>query len=154
MRFPLLLTTLLLAPLAPAAAEPTPDAPIAAEADVVPGQPSFIDGPSADGRWAVHFEDDRDSAWFTAVDPQKEGERTLDSVRIWRSTGKEKKAPARHVGIRWGKKGAVAGLEVDGQLIAVFDFDRKRVFVREEQPPGDGAWGARTWNDEAEKLLN
>ena len=123
---------------------------VVAEADLTPGKPSFVDGPSPDGRFAVHLEDDRDAAWFTALDPKKDGEKSLDSVRIWMSPKVEKGAPTKHVEIRWSSKAAVAGLAVDGELVAVLDFEHQRAYAKAEQPPGDGAWGARAWGPEAD----
>jgi hypothetical protein len=133
------------------AGPPPPSSP-PAEMDVVPGEPSFLDAPSPDGRWAVHFEDDRDSAWLTAVDPQRKEGQALHAVRIWLSDGKRQKG-LRHIDIRWSRDRAVAGILVDGLLTAVLDFDRLKAWARPEQPIGTGPWGDVTWSQEAEDAL-
>jgi hypothetical protein len=146
----------------------------------IPGEDLFIESFSPENSYGVVFEDDGQTAYFYAVEKDKEGTglRVLDALHI-QETDMEKgidgnladgnlvegnlaegnlaeanKKPNRLL-IVWSRDWLKSALVIDGFCHALFDFEAKSGYNINEFPPPNEFWtqGNRKLSDELMRKL-
>lgn len=88
----------------------------------------------------VVFEDDGDTGYFYALDlGRSQSERIVDVLQIY-LVSPDTRGCVRLIRIAWSADGCKAGLLVDGDIEAVFDFDGRRGMSRSGFPAAPGQW--------------
>lgn len=123
------------------------------EKDWTPGADLFLESFSPEILFGVVFEDDGDSAYFYAVEKDREGAglRILDALHIHERD--ESDEPATHpsrLQILWSRDWMKCALLIDGLVHALFDFATHGGYNINEFPPPNAIWtnGDRKLTDE------
>jgi hypothetical protein len=118
----------------------------------------MLDSRSPAGASMTVFEDDGDTGYFYALDVGREhGEKIVDAIQIYTTTedfGDDHREPivARIV---WSDDGKRSGLEIDGQLQAVFDFSNLVGCSLIGFPPASNGWARKVVDGPAlQRLFN
>jgi hypothetical protein len=94
---------------------------------------------SADGEWAVVFEDDGVTGYFYASSWDDAGEgdfkSLLDALHVYNVADVPKLASTKRLEIVWNDAGTAAMLRLDGEPHAFFDFAASRAGCRTGFPP-------------------
>jgi hypothetical protein len=121
-----------------------------------PGEDLFFESFSPESPYGVVFEDDGQTAYFYAVEKDKEGEslRVLDALHI-RETGVEPEVDAEEpmaadpavpgqktskLQIVWSRDWMKSALVIDGLCHALFDFTAQGGYNINEFPPPNDFW--------------
>lgn len=140
------------------------------EQTFVPGEDNFIESFSPENNYGVVFEDDGETAYFYAVEKDKDtsGLRVLDALHIYEvdeflaareaiegaSAGG---APQKQTGkktskllVIWSRDWMKCALVIDGQCQAIFNFETQGGYNINEFPPPNDIWtkGDRKLTDE------
>jgi hypothetical protein len=142
-----------------------------------PGEDLFLESFSPESSYGVVFEDDGDTAYFYAVEKDKEGNglRVLDALHIYEAgdafaapggPGNEDNEPAgasadpvgksrSKLMIVWSKDWEKCALVIDGYCHALFDFKTHGGYNINEFPPPNEIWteGDRKLTDELMRNL-
>ena len=117
---------------------------------VKPGHASVVDCPSPDAKRGVIFEDDGETAYLYAVSLASGEPQILDAVHIYNFSSVRQDFVAT---IRW-RTPLLAGLWIDGVLVAGVDFETSRAMSRTEFPDHSN-WSTEghKWDPELEARL-
>jgi hypothetical protein len=127
-----------------------------------PGEDLFLESHSPENPFGVVFEDDGETAYFYAVEKDKEGAglRILDALHIHdneREGGNDGEAGAgsRKLQVVWSRDWMKCALVIDGFCHAVFDFEAHGGYNLDEFPPPNEIWtqGDRKLTDELMRRL-
>jgi hypothetical protein len=131
----------------------------------IPGEDLFIESFSPENSYGVVFEDDGQTAYFYAVEKDKEGTglRVLDALHI-QETDMEKgidgnltegSTKPNRLLIVWSRDWLKSALVIDGFCHALFDFEAKGGYNINEFPPPNEFWtlGDRKLSDELMRKL-
>jgi len=114
-----------------------------------PGDEFLVGSQSEDGRAAVVFEADGETAYFYAC-AFLNGP-ILDALHVYNVAAVEDRDRQSEYKVGWSASGRHAILMINGYPHAVFDFDRQRGWCRSGFPPapGDGRWSreGHAWDD-------
>ena len=128
----------------------------------VPGEDLFIESASPENSFGVVFEDDGDTAYFYAVERDREGAglQVLDALHIYEGggeegdkgageegggeraseVGRERAGEASKLQIVWSRDWLKCALVIDGRCHAVFDFEAHGGYNISEFPPPNEIW--------------
>jgi len=125
------------------------------EAELTPGENTFVESFSSENRFGVVFEDDGETAYFYAVEKDQEGGgiKILDALHIYEGDGMgEGKSKLMIV---WSKDWMKCALVLDGYCHAIFDFAAQGGYNINEFPPPNDIWtkGERKLTNELIKSL-
>jgi hypothetical protein len=110
-----------------------------------PGEDLFAESFSPESPYGVVFEDDGQTAYFYAVEKDKEGTglRVLDALHIRETGGELAEAPAQKASrlqIVWSRDWMKSALVIDGLCHALFDFIAHGGYNINEFPPPNELW--------------
>ena len=121
------------------------------EREWMPGQDLFIESFSPENKFGTVFEDDGDSAYFYAVEKDKEGAglRVLDALHIFETDdaggeGDDKLRLTAGQPVRllvvWSRDWEKCALVIGGLCHAIFDFKVHGGYSINEFPPPNDVW--------------
>lgn len=128
---------------------------VVSRAEILPGTEMILDGPAPDGKLVAFFEDDGESGYFYALDPQQTDDPIQDAVLIY----VVENVPDRHLPstaeIAWSADNRKAALLINGVIHTAFDFIAKRGYCRTgfPQPSPSSEWLRLEWTEADESLL-
>jgi hypothetical protein len=117
----------------------------------MPGQEVLFTSASPSSSFGAIFEDDGETAYLYATDLARPEGPILDAVHIY-NVSPANRAPS-FVQIVWSSDGLKAGLHLNSQLQAVFDFSARCAYCRTNFPPPSGGWRRPMWHDRLPELL-
>ena len=119
------------------------------------GTETFVESVSPQGRYAVVFEDDGETGYYYALDPNKEGNPIVDALRIYDIKSVVDRETPSTLQIVWSADGLKSALVINGYPHAVFDFEARRGYCRSGFPPSDKRWTqyGHEWDDTALELF-
>jgi hypothetical protein len=119
------------------------------------GVEAVPEGPSPAHAIGVLFEDDGETGYFYALEPERAANPIVDAMQIYNAAAVMDSDRASRAEILWSSDGLKAGLRINGHVHAVFDFTAKRGFCRSNFPAPNSAWTSfdHRWSDEALDLL-
>jgi hypothetical protein len=130
---------------------------VTAEEELLVGAATVLEAESPDGAWLAVFEDDEDTGYFYAVDPNAEGNPIQDALHIYNVGSVIDRSVPSAVKIGWSSDSKKAVLLINGYPHAVFDFQACRGYCRTAFPPPDSSslWGkhSHAWSEDAVQLL-
>lgn len=115
------------------------------------GQRTVLESIGPRPPWGAVFEDDGQTGWFYALDRSKAARhRVLDALRVYDVATVRDRTSSYPAAIRWSKNGQKAGLFIEGNAHAVFDFGQRRGYGRTNSPP-TSPWSpaGHAWSDSA-----
>ena len=109
------------------------------EKEWVPGEDLFVESLAPENSYGVVFEDDGETAYFYAVEKDKEGAgmRVLDALHIWDVGERAKKSRPMIV---WSRDWLKSALLIDGSCHALFDFEARGGYNVNQFPPPNEIW--------------
>jgi len=113
------------------------------EQNLVAGEDTFIESFAPENNYGVVFEDDGDTAYFYAVERDKDGHGSviLDALHIYQSgEGENGAPPASKLLIVWSKDWLKCALIIDDFCHALFDFEAHGGYNINEFPPPNDFW--------------
>lgn len=119
------------------------------------GDEAFMDSVSPKGRYGVVFEDDGDTGYFYALDTSLADQQILDALQIYDVESVLDRFKPSSFRVVWSNDGMKAGLIINAQYHAVFDFDALRGWCRSGFPPSKGIWSVEghSWDDRVVELF-
>ena len=119
------------------------------------GNEAFMESVSPIGQHAVVFEDDEDSGYFYALDTSLAGQQILDVLHVYDVKSVLDRFKPSLFRIVWSRDGIKAGLLINNEYHAVFDFDAHRGWCRSGFPPSGSGWSkdGHDWNDQVLRLF-
>ena len=88
----------------------------------------------------VVFEDDGDTGYFYAVQPDGKGKlELLDALHVYNAEADLRDTDVR-LEVEWSEDSKLAGLRVNASLWALFDFGAQTGWSRSNCPPPAGRW--------------
>ena len=130
---------------------------ITAEEELLVGSETVVEAESPDGELLAVFEDDKDTGYFYAVDPNAKGNPIQDAVHIYNVNSVTDRSVPSTVKIGWSSDSKKVVLLINGYPHAVFDFEACRGYCRTAFPPPDASspWGkySHEWSDDAVQLF-
>tara|TARA_R100001143_G_C3347673_1_gene127749 strand:+ start:1181 stop:1594 length:414 start_codon:yes stop_codon:yes gene_type:complete len=120
------------------------------------GEECFIDSVSPQGRFAVVFEDDESTGYFYAMEISKSGQAILDALHVYDVNTVLDHCKPSILNVVWSKDGLKAGLMVDRNLQAVFDFSAQKGWCKTGFPPSHGSWSqdGHEWDGQVVNLFS
>jgi hypothetical protein len=118
------------------------------------GQAIVLEGESPHYDYRCVFEDDGETGYFYAVDPESAEQPIVDALHIYDvGRGAQSSRPLL-VQIVWSADGLNAALFIDNYPHAIFDFERQRGYCRTGFPsPSKWATNDHAWDERALDLL-
>ncbi|HEV3250501.1 MAG TPA: DUF2251 domain-containing protein [Puia sp.] len=106
------------------------------------GEFIFIESYSPENNFGVIFEDDRETAYFYAVEveQEKKGNRILDALHIYETDDSSLESKTSSLVILWSKDWLKSALVLDGLCHAVYDFEKQAGYNINEFPPPNSFW--------------
>jgi hypothetical protein len=130
---------------------------VTAEAELIVGQPSVIEGPSPEGSLSAVFEDNETSGYFYALDKSAGKQRIQDTLHIYDVADVTDRSKPSLVTIGWSTDCQKVVLLIDDHPHAIFDFASKQGYCRTglPSPPSNGIWskGGHEWQEDATELF-
>jgi len=130
---------------------------LTAEEEILVGHDVVIEAPSPDTRFVTAFEDDGETGYFYAIDPQSEGNAIQDALHIYDVASVADRSKPSMVRIGWSQDSSKAVLLINDYPHAVFDFTARQGQCRTGFPPvrQDSTWSNqhRAWDDGAIALF-
>jgi hypothetical protein len=118
------------------------------------GHPVTLECPSPKTSFAVIFEDDGETGYLYGLDLENKKQPVLDSLHIYNVQDILDPNVSVKLEIRWSEDGLKSGLAINGFVHAVFDFDARKAYCRNNYPPPDRRFTkSHKWSDEALDLL-
>lgn len=114
------------------------------------GEDTFFDSISPTSSFGVTFEDDLTTGYFYAVDTQSDLQ-ILDALHIYNVADVIDKDKPSKIQIVWTDDGQIASLLINNYCHAIFDFEERAGYCRNEFPESNGNWTqiqTRTLTDE------
>ena len=121
---------------------------VVAESNLMAGQAVVLEGASPEYDYRCVFEDDGETGYFYAVDPESAEQPIVDALLIYEVGRGEESNRTSLVQIAWSTDGLKAALLIDNHPHAVFDFERQRGYCRRAfPPPSNWATNDHAWDD-------
>ena len=118
------------------------------------GKQVALECPSPKTRFAVVFEDDEDTGYFYGLNLSNEEQPILDALHIYNVQNVADKDIPSKVEIVWSDDGLKACLVINRYPHAVFDFESRKAFCRNNFPPPDLRFtDSHEWNDKALEMF-
>ena len=130
-------------------------AQLVAEQTITVGEPTTIEGLSPSALYGVVFEDDGTTAYLYALDFSREKQPIVDSLHIYNVEEVTDRDKPSVVQLVWSLDGHKAALMINKHPHAVFDFEARRGYCRNNFPPPDRGWTQHdhAWDDKAIELF-
>jgi hypothetical protein len=123
---------------------------VVAQSDLRVGSPTVLEAESPDYAYRCVFEDDGESAYFYALDPDAGDQPIVDALHVYDVAKVVDASRASRVEIIWSSDGLHAALFINAFPHAVFDFDHQRAYCRTGfPPPSEWAINDHSWDDSA-----
>jgi len=121
------------------------------------GNRVFFESHSPDGKYAVVFQDDSETGYFFAIDPEADGNKVQDGVHVYDVASVPDTDKPAHFHVGWSQDALKAVLLINSVPHAVFDFEAKRGYCRSgyPEPKAENEWGIHkhTWTEDTAKLF-
>lgn len=118
------------------------------------GTPLTLDCPSPKTRFGVIFEDDGETGNFYGLDLEKTKQPVLDVLHIYNVKDILDSNVSVKLEIIWSEDGLKSCLAINGFKHAVFDFEARKAYCRNNYPPPDRRFtNSHKWKDEALDLF-
>ncbi len=106
------------------------------------GEETFIDSSASENDYAVVFEDDTETAYFYALEVNKNSgeQKILDALHIYESATTPAKGKQATVKIIWSTDWQRCALVLNNYCNAIFDFEHHGGYNRNEFPPPNEIW--------------
>lgn len=119
------------------------------------GSPITLDCPSPKTSFAVIFEDDGKTGYFYGLDLQRKKQPVLDALHIYDVREILDPHVSVKVEILWSEDGLKSCLAINGFKHAIFDFEARKAYCRNNYPPPDRKFtNSHRWEEEALDLFN
>jgi hypothetical protein len=115
------------------------------------GTPVVIEAPSPAGELCAVFEDDGESGYFYATMNISGARKILDAVMIYDVASVADRHLPSQVEVIWSEVRSCVAILINRRPYAVFDFQEKRGYCREEFPPSHGEWTRSPWDENLRK---
>lgn len=121
---------------------------------IVIGNPITLECPSPKTSYAVIFEDDGETGYFYGLNLDNQKQPVLDRLHIYNDEDVLDQKVSVKVEIIWSEDGLKSGLSINGFTHAVFDFEAKKAYCRNNYPPPNRKFTkSHQWQDEALDLF-
>ena len=118
------------------------------------GNPITLDCPSPKASYAVIFEDDGESGYFYGLNLENTKQPVLDALHIYDVKDLPDPNVSVKLEINWSDDGLKSCLAINGFKHAVFDFESRKAYCRNNYPPPDRRFTkSHKWSDEALDLF-
>lgn len=118
------------------------------------GNPITLECPSPKTSFAVIFEDDGETGYFYGLDLENKKQPVLDALHIYDVKDVLDPNVSVKVEIAWSEDGLKSRLAINGFAHAVFDFESRKAYCRNNYPPPDRRFTkSHQWKDEALDLF-
>ena len=119
------------------------------------GNPITLECPSPKTSYSVVFEDDGTTGYFYGLDWENKKQPVVDSLHIYNVKDILDPSVAVKVEILWSEDGLKSALTINGFTHAVFDFESRKAYCRNNFPPPDRRFTkSHMWSNEALDLFN
>ena len=119
----------------------------AASQVVTVGVPIVVDAPCPGAAKSAVFEDDGETGYFYAVETSGGEAHILDATMIYEVASVSDRHLPSTIDVLWNEQKTCVALLINNHPHAVFDFESKRGYCREEFPPSNGEWERHPWNE-------
>ena len=128
---------------------------IVADATILVGQPTTLEGPSPTPPYGAVFEDDGRTAYFYGLDFSRREQPIADARHIYNVAQVVDRSTPSTVQIAWSTDGRKTVLLINKYPHAIIDFEERRSYCRTGFPPVDPDWSASgaEWDDRATDLF-
>ena len=121
---------------------------------IVIGHPTTLECPSPKTNYAVIFEDDGETGYFYGLNLENKNQPVLDRLHIYNDEDVLDPNVSIKIEIIWSEDGLKSGLSINGFIHAVFDFESRKAYCRNNYPPPDRRFTkSHEWQDEALDLF-
>ena len=121
---------------------------------IIIGTPITLDCPSPTTSYAVIFEDDGETGYFYGLNLENKKQPVLDALHIYNVRDVLDANVSLKLEIIWSEDGLKSGLALNGFTHAVFDFQARKAYCRNNYPPPDRKFTkSHKWSDEALELF-
>ena len=123
------------------------------------GTAALLQGDSPSHKRSAFFEDDGETGYLYAVDPERADNSILDAVHIYNVADVDDRQSPSMLSIVWSADGSKCALLINDYPHAIFDFISKRGYCRTNFPnfhnSPESGWlkSDHTWSDEAASWL-
>src|SRR5512133_51460 len=104
---------------------------------IVIGNPITLDCPSPKTSYAVIFEDDGETGYFYGLNLENKKQPVLDRLHIYNVEDVLDPNVSVKVEVIWSEDGLKSALSINGFFHAVFDFEARKAYCRNNYPPPD-----------------
>jgi hypothetical protein len=119
------------------------------------GSPITLECPSPKTRHSVVFEDDGATGYFYGLNWENKKQPVLDTLHIYNVKDILDTQVSIKIEIIWSEDGLKSGLAINGFTHAIFDFESRKAYCRNNFPPPDRRFTkSHKWNDAALDLFN
>lgn len=121
---------------------------------LVIGNPITLECPSSKTSYSVIFEDDGETGYFYGLNLDNKKQPVLDRLHIYNDEDVLDQNVSVKVEIIWSEDGLKSCLTINGFTHAVFDFESRKAYCRNNYPPPDRKFTkSHQWQDEALDLF-
>ena len=118
------------------------------------GSPITLNCSSSKTSFSVVFEDDGETGYFYGLNPENKKQPVLDALHIYNVKDILDSDVSLKIEIRWSEDGLKSGLAINDFIHAVFDFESRKAYCRNNFPPPDRRFtNSHQWKDEALDLF-
>jgi hypothetical protein len=118
------------------------------------GIPITLNCSSPKTSFSVAFEDDGETGYFYGLNLENKKQPVLDALHIYNVRDILDSDVSLKIEIRWSEDGLKSGLAINGFIHAVFDFEARKAYCRNNFPPPDRRFtNSHQWKDEALDLF-
>ena len=118
------------------------------------GNPVTLEFPSPKTSFAVVFEDDGETGHFYGLNLEDQKQPVLDALHIYNVDDILDRDISLKLEIAWSEDGLKSCLLINGFTHAVFDFESRKAYCRNNFPPPDRRFtNSHEWEDEALELF-
>ena len=121
---------------------------------IVIGTSITLECPSPQTSYAVIFEDDGETGYFYGLNLENKKQPVLDALHIYDVRDVLDPNVTIKLEIIWSEDGLKSGLTINGFTHAVFDFESRKAYCRNNYPaPNRKFTKSHQWNDAALELF-
>lgn len=118
------------------------------------GIPKVYECPAPSTAFMVVFEDDGETGYLYGLDGSRADQPILDALHIYNVSGVTDKDSPATVEIAWTDDGLKVCLIINRYPHAIFDFEAKRAYCRNNFPPPDPAFTtSHQWDENVLELF-